>query len=367
VNGQGSEAAVAGGVPIGNGSDKTVSPRRAFAKFFLITFVCCVVGMTVGLGVWDSLLSQKPMMAKEDTVFDEPEMSPVGVTEDKLNILIPASGVFATDPDFTDSKRVNILLFGNTVNSSEAIGLTDTIMLGSFDPDTKRLDIISIPRDTYYERENYAYGGYLKINSVMETEGVKAACESIHDVLRGVPINYCAVINYDGVANIVEAIGGVPMDIPFNMHYTSQKHGLYIDLKKGEQRLNGEQAVQFLRFRSGYNDADIGRITAQQQFVRSAVKEAIGGNLPTVAQAVLDNVDSDLDIRAMLYILSNASGMSFDDVTGRMLPGTGEYINKLSFWVAADDEEVVRMMREVYTGEVIATGGAISPAAAGLE
>jgi LCP family protein required for cell wall assembly len=342
------------------GRKRKISPSRAFAKVFVITFLCCVVGITAGLGAVDALLGQKPMKKESKEVQ---ALEPVEQTEEKLNVLIPAEGVFKTDPDLKDSKRVNILLFGNTINASETKGLTDTIMLGSFDPDTKKFDIISVPRDTYYEREGYSYGGFLKINSVMESEGIKTACESVHNVLQGVPINYYAVIDYDGVAKIVDSLDGVPIDVPFNMYYTDRKQGLYIDLKKGKQTLDGEHAIQFLRYRKGYSEGDLGRVDAQQQFVKAAVKKALGLNLPKVAQTVIENVDSDIDIRAMLYLGSKAAEIGSGDVKSHTLPGESARINGLSFWVAADDEQVVDMMREVYTGVPKTTEGAISPGA----
>jgi LCP family protein required for cell wall assembly len=332
----------------GRANSKVVkaSPRKAFAKFFVVTFLCGVVGLTAALGAFETLLNQKPM-SKPDVhgaqIQPEPEQ-----TEEKLSILIPAEGVFKTDPDLKDSKRVNIVLFWNTINNGKQKGLTDTIMLGSFDPDTKKLDVVSVPRDTYYEREKYAYGGYLKINSVMETEGVLAACESVHEVLQGVQINYYAVVDYDGVAKIVDSIDGVPMNVPFNMNYTSTRQNLHINIKKGKQKLDGEHAVQFLRYRSGYTNADIGRIEAQQKFMKAAVKASIGLGLPKVAQSIVENVDSDIDIRAMLYLATNAAGLSSDDIKGHMLPGTTDTIKGLSFWAPADADEIVDMMKEIY-------------------
>jgi LCP family protein required for cell wall assembly len=340
---------------------KKATPRKAFVKFFIITFICCVVGITAGLSAMDVLLGQKPM--EKAAAADSSPLQSAGETEEKMNILIPAEDTFKTDSDFKDSKRINILLFGNTINKGETYGLTDTIILGSFDPDTKKFDVVSVPRDTYYERNDYAYGGYLKINSVMETEGVKTAAESVHDVLQGVQINYYAVINYDGVAEIVDSIGGVPMDVPFNMHYTDAKQNLYINLKKGEQTLDGAHAIQFLRYRHGYRNGDIGRVEAQQKFIKAAVKESMGLNLPKVAQTVMENVDSDLDLRAILYLASRASGMSEDDLNAHMLPGTSGSVSGLSFWVPADSDEVIAMMREVYTGIPQTTGGAISSSA----
>jgi LCP family protein required for cell wall assembly len=343
----------------GKNEKKKVSPGKIFLKFFVIAFVCGAVGVTAGLGAIDSLLATKPMDKSSSEVR---ALQPVGQTPEKLNILIDGEGAFKTDPVLKNSKRVNILIFGNTINKSETKGLTDTIMLGSLDPDTKKFDIISVPRDTYYERSGYS-GAFLKINSVMESDGVKAACESVHNVLQGIPINYYAVINYDGVAKIVDAIGGVPVDVPFNMHYTDKKQGLYINLKKGEQRLDGEHAIQFLRYRHGYREGDIGRVAAQQKFVKAAVKEALGLNLPKVAKTVIENVDSDVDIRALLFLASKATDIDSGDINSHMLPGDAGYINKLSFWIPSESDKIVEAVREIYADGPVTSGGAVSPGA----
>jgi LCP family protein required for cell wall assembly len=337
---------------------KPISSSKAFWKIFLITFGCSIVAFTAGFGAINTFLDQKPMSQFDPTgaAADSLEM-----TDENLNVLVPAEGLFKTDPDFKDSKRVNVALFGNTIANEKQIGLTDTIMIASLDPDTKKVDIISVPRDTYYERDGYATS-YLKINAVMETEGVKGAAEAVHNVLQGIPINYYAVIDYDGVKKIVDAIGGVEIDVPMNMKYTSKKQNLYIDLKKGKQTLDGDHAVQFLRYRKGYNEGDIGRVNAQQMFVKEAIKQSLGLNLPNVAKTVAENVKSDLNLRAILYLASKAGGMSGDNLNSYMLPGrSGEISGSgLSFWLSGEPEEVETMLREVYTGVSSTTMGAIS-------
>jgi LCP family protein required for cell wall assembly len=302
-------------------------------------------------------------MNKASAVGMEPQETVVAQTEQKLSILVKAEGVFKTDPDFKDSKRVNILLFGNTLNKSDSYGLTDTIMLGSFDPDTKKFDVVSIPRDTYYERPEYAGAAWQKVNSILESEDIEKTATIMHDILQGVQINYYAVIDYEGIANIVDAMGGVTIDVPRNMHYTDAKQNLYIDLKKGKQTLDGAHAIQYLRYRKGYKNGDIGRVEAQQKFVKEAVKQAIGLNLPKVANTVMENVDSDIDNKAILYLATKAVGMGADDLKTHMLPGEDRMMSGASFWMPADGEEIVAMMREVYTGEKQTTGSAVSASA----
>jgi LCP family protein required for cell wall assembly len=272
-------------------------------------------------------------------------------TEEKLDLLIPGEGIFKSE--FYDSKRVNVLLYGTTDES-----LADTIMLCSFDPETKAVDVISVPRDTYYEREGFTYGGYLKINAAA-LEGPLELCKAVHNVLRGIPINYYAMVNYDGVAKIVDSMGGVPMDVPMDMKYTSKKQNLYINLKKGEQVLDGEHAVQFLRFRKGYINADLGRVNAQQEFVKSAVNQAMGLDLPKVAVAAVKNVDSTITPNAVLYLADKAKGMSNNSITTFTLPGAGDTKGGLSFFFRAEDAKIENMLRAAYN-PVGVTGAAVA-------
>ena len=95
------------------------------------------------------------------------------------------------------------------------------------------------------------------------------------DLLLGMPIHYYAMVDYDGVSTIVDSMGGIPMDIPFRMRYNDpyDKPPLHIDIPEGQQILDGEHAVQFLRYRHGYPEGDIGRVKAQQAFMKAAFKQ----------------------------------------------------------------------------------------------
>lgn len=330
-------------------SEHPATPKKTFVKFFAITFLVCLLVFTSGMGIFATILDQRPMDKDSDNTRVREQ------TEEKMDILFPAEGIFATE--FKDSKRVNVLLMGTTEE-----GLADTIMLASFDPETKAASIISVPRDTYYERPG-AYGASLKLNAVAH-EGPEEVAKAVHNILLGIPINYYAVVNYEGVKNIVESIGGVPMDVPMRMKYSSPSQNLYIDLQPGEQILNGEKAVQFLRFRSGYQNADIGRIAAQQAFVKSAVKQAIGLQLPKVAKTVIQNVDSDITNRAILYLAGKAAGMDASKLRSFHVTGRNATINGGSFWMRDEDPVIEAMLRDAYIDpESVTTGSAITGSA----
>ena len=262
------------------------------------------------------------------------------------DIMKDITAIAGKDSDFADkykdSKRVNILVLGS--NNS----LTDTIMLCSFDTENKRVDVISVPRDTYYERSDYQDPAYQKINSIYGTEGEKALAKAVSKVLCGVPIHFYEILEDKDVASIVDSMGGVEYDIPMDMQYDSKSGDLHIDLKEGKQVLNGEEAVQLLRFRSGYAEGDLGRVNAQQEFMKEAFKQSIGIGFPKVAKTVLDEVDSNLKATMAVRIATKAVGMESKDVETWTTPGYADYMNGASYFFN-DPEGTEEMMNEIYS------------------
>lgn len=243
---------------------------------------------------------------------------------------------------FSDSKRINTLLLGTNQK------LTDTIMLASFDTELKRVDLVSIPRDTYYERPNFQGAAYQKINSVYASEGVVALAQDVSDVLGGVPIHFYEIITDDGVAKIVDSMGGVEIDVPRRMKYNDPKQDLHIDLQKGVQVLDGAHAVQYLRYRKGYSNADLGRIEAQQEFMKEAFKQSIGLGFPKVARTVLREVESNMGGMMAARIGSRAIGMDGADITTYTIPGVPQTMHGSSYFMA-DRQKTLDMMVQIYS------------------
>ncbi|MDR3305070.1 MAG: LCP family protein [Clostridiales Family XIII bacterium] len=244
--------------------------------------------------------------------------------------------------EFPDSKRVNILFLGT--NS----GLSDTMMVFSFDTELKRVDEISVPRDTYYERPNFPGAAYQKINSVYETEGFQGCAQAVSNVLGGVPIHFYAQITDEGVAHVVDAMGGIEMNVPMDMNYEDPAQNLYIHLTAGPQVLDGAHAVQYLRFRSGYPTADLGRVNAQQEFLKEAFKQSVGFGFPKVAAAAAKEVTSDITPRMAVRIGSEAAGMSAESFAAWTIPGVPNMMNGASYYVS-DRAATAEMMRQIYS------------------
>lgn len=274
---------------------------------------------------------------------------------------------------FQSKDRVNILCLG--VND----GMTDTIMVVSYDMKNQHIDLISLPRDTYYYRgTGFASYASHKINAIYHSQGVAKLAEVVSEILYGMPIHYYAIVEYQDVKAVMDVIGGVTMNVPFHMKYddTTKGHELHIDIPAGEQVIDSSNVMEFLRFRKtnpwfssqgykSYSDGDTQRQELQQEFVKKVMKECLKrGNLTSVAKVALENVESDLTYAMATKIATNAmNGLAEDSMSSYMLPGTPDIIQELSFWVP-DERSITKMLMQVYSigdeTETATSGGAVS-------
>jgi len=227
----------------------------------------------------------------------------------------------------------NILVMGH----DRAARLTDVIMLVNFDTASGKMTITQLPRDTYME-----YGGsYYKINGLYnrcigaakeegsdnsELDGLLKAKNTLSKAL-GIRIHHAAVMDLDGFASIVDAVGGVYMYVPYSMFYQDPEQGLYISLLEGYQTLTGAKAEQFVRFRSGYIQADIARGDAQKMFMTAfveAVKKNISvTNVAGIAETVLQNVKTDMSLSQIVEMGKAFLKVELSGITMMTLPGEG--------------------------------------------
>ena len=238
--------------------------------------------------------------------------------------------------DDTDGAERNILICGVDKEEKRA----DVIMLVCSDFENKKVNIISIPRDTRVKLPN---GKKTKINSCLGKEnGEELLCDMVRELTEK-PINSFCKVNFKGLRNIVDALGGVKYDVPMDMDYEDPVQDLKIHLKKGEQILDGEQAEGLLRFRSGYANADLGRIDVQQDFIKEAARQKLNFKyifrVPAVLGEASKNLDTDM---SGLDILSFAFKAKASDISSCVLPGGAKYIGGASYYIA--DENAAEQM-----------------------
>lgn len=324
---------------------------KHFFKFFIITLILFTVIFTPTFAVFDI------NKAISDIRIFGPGENETVLAKDLPTLVDENSPFFEA---FTNSNRVNILLLGINTN------LTDTILLASYDMDAQQVDLISVPRDTYYKRENAGGGAERKINAAYHDGGALGTAKAVSDILMGIPINYYMEIDYDGVGEIVDSLGGIPVNIPFRMYYTDPYDDppLVIDFQPGEQVLYGEDAIKYLRFRKGnqgyegYKEGDIGRIHAQQEFMKSAFKQALSMKLPKVIGTVLENVNSDLTLDMALKIAASATKLDMSAINTHTLPGEARYENNVSYFFH-DEDLTEDMLTQIYSITPETTDGAI--------
>ena len=162
---------------------------------------------------------------------------------------------------FQKDRVTRILLLGR----DRASGLADSILLVSINEAEKSTSVLQIPRDTYAE---YTEKNYKKINGGPGTLGENGIKDFLSAAL-GVPIHYFAVIQLDCFCKLVDAVGGVDVEVPQNMEYHDPEQDLHISLDAGTQHLDGNAAEHFVRYRAGYVNADLGRLDAQKLFLRA--------------------------------------------------------------------------------------------------
>lgn len=241
-----------------------------------------------------------------------------------------------------NTKRFNVLLVG-----LEGFR-TDTIMVASYDMDRKTADLISIPRDTYYPRNVNDNPELKKINSLYAKEGIEELVPAVQEIL-GIPIEKYVIIDYEAVISCVDLLGGVEVNVPFHMVYSDPYDDppLYIDIPEGAQVLNGEQSLKFLRYRKGYSNQDLGRIEAQQQFIKSAVKKALGLKLPALINEAYSHIETNVNLTDILSMANDIVGFSTENINLNTMPGSETPLEGLSFYIP-DEKAIQQMANEMY-------------------
>lgn len=291
---------------------------KAFLKIFLIAFVSFVLAMGAGLWTFTKFYSAPAGQTKNDHGEDFSSIEVVDTAEEEE----PEAEKSQLKKLIEESKRVNVLLLGMEGPR------TDTIVLASFDPTKGKLDLISIPRDTYYPRKGHPGADKKKINAVYGDEGIEGTMAAVRDLLAGIPIDRYVKVTYTGVERIVDSLGGVKVHVPIDMAYDDPYDipPLHIRISKGTQVLKGKEAIHFLRFRkgndgAGYPDGDLGRIRAQQQFMKAAMDKVLSFRLPVVANTVFKHVKTNMSLSEILLYAKDAVGMTRNDIQTYSLPG----------------------------------------------
>jgi LCP family protein required for cell wall assembly len=254
--------------------------------------------------------------------------------------------------------RINVLVLGVDagVNGQRTNEWTrsDVNMVVSVDPITKDAAVVSIPRDTRVFIPG-KIAAYSKMGHAHAYGGPALAIETVEQFLD-IEIDYYVRVDFEAFKQAVDALGGVDMDIPVEGEYSDPAQNLYIKLEKGPAHLDGEKALELVRYR-GYGNADIGRIEMQDLFLRALAKKASSLSnvlkIPSLYQRLEPYFRTDLTLQEVAKLGEIGRGIDPDSVKMAMVPGTDRYLEEngmeISYWVP-DGAGTEKMVNDLIKG-----------------
>ncbi|QSX05322.1 LCP family protein [Sedimentibacter sp. zth1] len=309
-----------------------------FFKVFFITFFIAL--LTLGGIIYGYIKISNPI----DDVISNTK-NPINLTTDS-NAKIDEEKLTPFKEAIKNSKRLNVLVVGFEHNR------TDAIMVVSFDRKTEKANIIAVPRDTYYKRDGYKDIGSQKINAIYQSESIDGLIDAVEEIMS-IPIHRYVTVDYDAVKKCVDILGGVEVNIPFEMSYHDEydTSPLSIEFQPGKQLLNGQKALEFLRFRKNDDGSrsigDIGRIKLQQEFIKNAIKKTISYKLGSILEEMYKHIDTNFSFTELIDLTGDLVQFSTDDLKCELLPGEVTSIQNLSF-VKPNYEKILKMVYELY-------------------
>ena len=222
--------------------------------------------------------------------------------------------------------KLNLLILG--YQSDEMT--TDTVIAAHLDVNRRTATLVSIPRDTW---TSVPKAGFTKINAAYAYGGAHATARVVSKLLGGVPIDAIVALQPEGASAIVNAMGGLDVDVNENMDYDDQNGGLHIHLRQGKQHLNGDQVAGYVRFR---HDAasDFGRVKRQQQVLKGMIDQLSRpkdwAKLPAILKLARKSIDTTLSDRQLLSLLTIYRNVPDENVRSFTLPAKAGWVGDAS-------------------------------------
>ena len=265
--------------------------RRRIVRRVLLAAACVLVAAGVGIALWVHGIESSMGVAEKDRAALEAELADASVA--------------STDPFY-------VLIIGSDARKGEAVSRADTLMLARVDVGARTVSLVSIPRDTMVTN---SAGVTDKINASF-LEGPAGAVRAVAR-FAGVRISHYAEVHFSGVRDVVDALGGITVDVPEEIHDSKAK----LDLPAGEQVLDGATALRYARARFGVTGGDFGRAQAQRQVVEAIARAVLASSpaeLPAVVSELAESVTTDLsvaDIISYAAAFQQGEGVTFWSAT----------------------------------------------------
>lgn len=231
---------------------------------------------------------------------------------------------------------------------------TDLILFCRYNMADNSINVLQIPRDTKVENDRHDK----KINSAYGSPEKEQTLFDEIEGLIGIRPEKSVIVSFKAFREIIDAIGGVEIDVPIRMNYHDPFQNLTIDLYPGLQLLNGRRAEMFMRFRqnddgSGYPNGDIDRVAAQKGFYQAVADKLLSGGTilkaPKIIGVITDNVKTDFTVSDMVNYLGRLPKFSMENVKIHTLPGEGGYDSNGVSYFFCDEDATKTLIKEHFT------------------
>ncbi|MEL7568060.1 MAG: LCP family protein [Dehalobacterium sp.] len=270
---------------------------------------------------------------------------PLEVTEARPDNQEGVAPTEATDD--SDGKEI-IMVAGGDSRKNEP-GRSDTLLLLFLDSKEKTVGVLNIPRDTYVNIVGKDIK--TKINHAFAYGGVDMTRDTVEEFLD-IKIDHYVDTDFKGFASLIDALGGITVDVEKRMYYPAEN----IDLQKGVQKLDGEQALGYVRYRSD-GLGDLGRVERQQKFLSILADQVMSlstlWKIPKLVGIFQENVETDISLRELLSLANAFKSFDVSQLKTSILPGEPEYIDGISYYIS-DPAATAQLIDELKAGNVIA-------------
>lgn len=309
-----------------------------------------------------SILGKEPQVGNSQILSSQEEDRSQGQRQEQVSSqegseylssiekLFPQDSFTNSSSELAMKNRFTVLLVGMDNRPGEVVSNTDTLIVASLDQKTKKMVLLSIPRDTQVFINNKKE----KVNAIARLRKGPISTQEYIQELIGTSIDGYVLTNFQGFKNIVDSLGGITVNVEKDMYYdTGDEQDRFINLKKGSQRLNGTQALQYARFR---NDelADISRASRQQEVIKAIVAEATTPRnipkLPIIIPKVYQAIETNLNLGQIWSLSIAFKNKENYEVINQTLPGQFSDEEGISYWKVNPKEAKV-ILNQLFQGQ----------------
>jgi len=245
----------------------------------------------------------------------------------------------------------------------ESTGLSDTIIVCSYNPKTQSASMLSIPRDTFTGSSTSNAYSSQKINALFSGgETPEKTLEAVNKI-TGLDIEKYILIDTEALIKLVDVIGGVEYNVPIDMDYDDNTQDLHIHINAGLQKLTGQQVEEVVRFRHNndgstysyeYGIEDYGRMHTQRDVITAVAKQTIKLKNVTEIGKIIDilqkYVKTNINLMTLKDYIPYALQMNTDTIKTGQLPGESQKLNGIWFFLH-DSNETEKLVNELFNSQ----------------